>query len=172
MQSGGWGPPQGGPPGGFGPPQPGYGQQPQQPSYPQPTSGHAQPPAVGGYAQPGYPAFPQTQGFGPPAGGYGHPPAGQHPHAFGPQYGAPVAMPGAFGFTACPRCNSPHLSRPSFTWWGGLLGPKLLNHTVCGSCSFGFNSKTGKSNATAIGIYMGVAVGIAILFVILRIAAG
>ena len=164
MQGGGWGPPQGRPPGGFGQPPPGYGQQPPQ-AYPQPPPG-------AGYAQPpGYPA-PQAQGFGPPAGGYGHPAAGHPPQAFGPHYGAPMAMPGAYGFTACPKCNSPHLSRPTFTWWGGLLGPKLLNHTVCGSCSFGFNSKTGKSNSTAIGIYLGVGVGIAILFVILRIAAG
>ena len=83
-----------------------------------------------------------------------------------------MAMPGAYGFTTCPKCNSPHLSKPTFTWWGGLLGPKLLNHTVCNSCSFGFNSKTGKSNSTAIGIYLGVGFGIGILILILRIAAG
>jgi len=94
------------------------------------------------------------------------------PSAFGPHYGAPAAVPGPYGFTTCPKCNSPHLSRPSFTWWGGLIGPKLLNHTVCNGCSFGFNSKTGKSNATAIGIYLGAGFVIAILLVVARLAAG
>ncbi len=74
-----------------------------------------------------------------------------------------------FGGT-CPRCRSGHLHRPSFTWWGGLLGPKLLNHTVCGACSLGFNAKTGKSNSTAIGIYLGFGVLLGIAVVILRLA--
>jgi hypothetical protein len=132
--------------------------------------GHGGPPPHGGplhgpaYGHP--PAPPQHQAYAPPAGGYG-----QHgPQAFGPAYGPP-AIPGPYGFTTCPRCNSPHVTRPSFTWWGGLVGPKLLNHTVCGSCSFGFNGKTGKSNSTAIGIYLGAGVGLAVLIVILRIAA-
>ncbi len=183
-QGGGWGPPGQG----QGQPQPGYGQQQQQQqSYGQPApqqgypqqqqqgygapQGYDQPPQA--YAQPpqGYGQPPQGYGQPPPAGGFGQ----MQPHgaqAFGPQYGAPPQVPGVHGFTACPQCNSPHLTRPTFTWWGGLIGPKLLNHTVCGSCSHGFNGKTGKSNKTAIGIYVGVAFSIALLLVGARIAAG
>src|SRR5688572_1916684 len=82
------------------------------------------------------PQGPQFQPYAPP----GTPPGPQH-HQSG----------------ACPKCNSPNVHQPSFTWWGGLLGPKLLNHTVCNSCSFGFNAKTGQSNQGAITIYLVVA---------------
>jgi hypothetical protein len=82
-----------------------------------------------------------------------------------------MGMPGVHGYTACPRCNSPHLTKPSFTWWGGLVGPKLFNHTVCSGCHFGFNSKTGKSNTTAIGIYFGVIFAIGIVLLIAQAAA-
>ena len=70
---------------------------------------------------------------------------------------------GALAEDACPRCQSPNVKRPTYTWWGGMLGPKLFSHAVCSSCGFGFNYKTGKSNATAIGIYLGISVVITIL---------
>jgi hypothetical protein len=53
----------------------------------------------------------------------------------------------------CPRCQSQEIHKPSFTWWGGALGPKLLSHRVCRKCGFGFNSKTRQSNTTAIVVY-------------------
>ena len=90
----------------------------------------------------------------------------------GAPMGPPNPMPNPYGLPSCPQCQSPNVSKPGFTWWGGLLGPKLLNHHVCGSCGFGFNGTTGKSNATAIGIYLAVGVGLGVLLVILRIAAG
>ena len=67
---------------------------------------------------------------------------------------------------ACPRCQSPNVNRPTFTWWGGALGPKLFSHAVCGGCGFGFNYKTGKSNAGAIGAYVAISFGIAIVLLI------
>ena len=83
-------------------------------------------------------------------------------------YAPNAGMYQPFGGT-CPQCQSPHLTRPTFTWWGGLLGPKLLNHTVCGGCGLGFNAKNGKSNSTAIGIYLGVGVMLGVVFVVLRL---
>ncbi len=41
-----------------------------------------------------------------------------------------------------------------FTWWGGLIGAKMIGHVQCGHCGSRFNGKTGKSNDTAIVIYM------------------
>jgi hypothetical protein len=77
----------------------------------------------------------------------------------------PTGQAGGLAEGACPRCQSPNVNRPTYTWWGGLLGPKLFNHAVCSACGFGFNYKTGKSNATAIGIYLGVSVLIALALV-------
>jgi hypothetical protein len=51
-----------------------------------------------------------------------------------------------------------------------MIGPALLNHQVCHACGFGFNGKTGRSNSTAIGIYLGAGVLLAIVFVVLRVA--
>lgn len=145
------------PPGGFGGGPPygqGYAQQPQQP-YPQQPYGQTP------YGQP------QPYGQQP----YAQQPYGQQPYGqpFGPQFGP---VPGQYTSGYCPRCASPYLTYPSFTWWGGLIGPKLLNHAVCGSCQHGFNSKTGKSNTQAIAIYMGVVLSIGIGLVILRALAG
>lgn len=65
---------------------------------------------------------------------------------------------------ACPHCGSQAWEPVKFTWWGGLLGPKLLHHTKCSQCRKTFNSKTGKSNTTAVILYQ-VVIG-AICFVI------
>jgi hypothetical protein len=75
------------------------------------------------------------------------------PNPYAPP-GAPTA-PGASilaDSSACPRCHNTDLYMPTVTWWGGILGPRLFNHTVCRRCEFGFNGKTRKSNAPAIGI--------------------
>lgn len=69
---------------------------------------------------------------------------------------------GAGETAPCPSCGaeSGH-SRPKFTWWGGLLGPKLLHHAICGQCRTGFNARTGQPNAGAIAVYVlvGVVIG-------------
>ncbi|MCA9684112.1 MAG: hypothetical protein KC457_18070 [Myxococcales bacterium] len=70
----------------------------------------------------------------------------------------PAAMPEhPEGWVPCPQCGSTHLEMPSFTWWGGAVGQKLLTHVKCQSCGLGFNGKTGKSNTPAIVIYQVVA---------------
>jgi uncharacterized protein (DUF983 family) len=40
-----------------------------------------------------------------------------------------------------------------FTWWGGLLGPKMLSHVKCQQCGLAYNGKTGQSNTKGIVIY-------------------
>ena len=61
----------------------------------------------------------------------------------------------------CPRCGAPAAKPVKFSWWGGLIGPKILNHHKCEACKFTFNGKTGKSNNTAIWIYSIVCFAIA-----------
>jgi hypothetical protein len=67
---------------------------------------------------------------------------------------------------SCPKCQQ-HDVEPravGFTWWGGVLGSKLLHHVECPRCFTRYNGKTGQSNNTAITIYM-IVVGVLALFV-------
>ncbi|MEJ7602088.1 MAG: hypothetical protein WKG01_29595 [Kofleriaceae bacterium] len=58
----------------------------------------------------------------------------------------------------CPSCHQHGEPRGiGFTWWGGVLGPKLLNHVECTACGARFNRKTGRDNKRAIMMYMIVA---------------
>ncbi len=56
----------------------------------------------------------------------------------------------------CPNCGGAETKNVTFTWWGGALGPKILHHVECAKCGAGYNSRTGKSNATGIAIYVAV----------------
>jgi hypothetical protein len=59
-------------------------------------------------------------------------------------------------YAPCPKCNTSTSERLKFTWWGGVLGPKILNHVKCNSCGFKYNGKTGGDNTAKIAIYMAV----------------
>ena len=83
---------------------------------------------------------------------------------------APPVLPyGRGGGIQCPRCGTTGAQRVSFTWWGGVIGPKLLNHSKCGHCGYTFNAKTGRSNTAGIVIYtvvlgaIGAVVGFALV---------
>jgi uncharacterized protein (DUF983 family) len=64
-------------------------------------------------------------------------------------------------YAPCPKCSQSLAQKVSFTWWGGILGPKLMSHVKCGGCGAGYNGKTGKDNTTNIIIYSIVAIVIA-----------
>ena len=55
-------------------------------------------------------------------------------------------------YVPCPKCNGV-AEKVKFTWWGGVLGPKLLTHVKCSACSYKYNGKSGKDNTTGIIIY-------------------
>lgn len=95
----------------------------------------------------------------------------QQPGWGAPPMGYAPGMAGAMAGTICPRCQSPNTYKPSFTWWGGILGPWLFNHQICRGCGFGYNRKTGKSNTTAIAIYFAVIFVIVMLLSIVSAAA-
>ena len=70
----------------------------------------------------------------------------------------------------CPKCGSESISKVRYTWWGGLIGSKIINHVQCPQCSARFNGKTGGDNTGAIAIYM-VVVGLiafGLFFVVFR----
>jgi ribosomal protein S27E len=63
----------------------------------------------------------------------------------------------AGAYADCPECdNRGNATRVGFTWGGGLVGPAILTHVRCHNCGTCYNGKTGKSNNTAIAIYVGV----------------
>jgi len=66
----------------------------------------------------------------------------------------------------CPRCSQQVEPRGiAFTWWGGVLGQKLVNHVECPLCTARFNGKTGSDNKGAITIYLVVVSAIMIALV-------
>jgi len=56
-------------------------------------------------------------------------------------------------YAPCPKCNASAAERMKFTWWGGVIGPKLLTHVKCNNCGNKYNGKTGKDNTKGIVIY-------------------
>ena len=71
-------------------------------------------------------------------------------------------------YAPCPKCSNASAERLKFTWWGGVLGPKLLTHVKCAYCGHKYNGKTGADNTARIAIYMVVigAICFGMLFVL------
>jgi hypothetical protein len=59
-------------------------------------------------------------------------------------------------YQPCPTCASDKAEAIGFTWWGGIVGPKMFTHVKCSKCGTTYNGKTGKSNQQAIAIYVAV----------------
>lgn len=71
----------------------------------------------------------------------------------------------------CLKCKNDVMPSPvGFTWWGGLIGSKIINHVQCPACGARFNGKTGQDNTGAIAIYMAVVgiISFALLFFVIR----
>ena len=66
-------------------------------------------------------------------------------------------------FVQCPKCSDKNAQQVKFTWWGGILGPKILHHVKCQTCGQSYNGKTGKDNTTNIIIYSVVILAIGFL---------
>ena len=62
----------------------------------------------------------------------------------------------------CFKCGNSLARKVKFTWWGGLIGPKMFHHVKCVECGQLFNSKSGRSNSTAIAIYFIVTLTLAL----------
>lgn len=99
------------------------------------------------------PAQYQQQQYGPPPGGPAPPPPG-YPAPGGWQgYPPPAYQGGTSQYVPCPQCNRPDPEKVGFSWWGGLIGPRMLTHVKCRWCRKTYNGKTGKDNTTGIVIY-------------------
>jgi len=71
----------------------------------------------------------------------------------------------------CPKCGCPgHATRVHWTWWGGLIGPAIINTVRCHDCATSYNGHSGKYNTAAIAIYFGVTFVMAIgIFIVLGV---
>lgn len=74
-------------------------------------------------------------------------------------------------FAPCPKCRNSAAQKLKFTWWGGVLGPKLLTHVKCNACGNTYNGKTGKDNTTGIVIYSVIVGVICLGLVVVMFAA-
>ncbi|HDS08925.1 MAG TPA: hypothetical protein ENN73_01745 [Firmicutes bacterium] len=73
----------------------------------------------------------------------------------------PVSAPGQ---KVCPKCGSANLEKVTFTWWGGILGPKIYDIHRCRDCRTEMNGKTGQPiAASTIIIYTIIAIAIVIV---------
>ncbi len=62
-------------------------------------------------------------------------------------------------FMPCPQCGAAgvgDISPVRYTWWGGVVGPRLLHHVKCVRCGTTYNGATGRSNGGAIAGYLAV----------------
>ncbi|HKC65245.1 MAG TPA: hypothetical protein VKB86_16505 [Pyrinomonadaceae bacterium] len=135
------------------------------PYYPQPGQYQQQ------YAAPQPPPpQPGMNPMPPPPQGYSPPPYGWQQGQGYPQPAfQPAPQPNAGQYAPCPRCQRPDPEKVNFTWWGGVIGPRMLSHVKCRWCGAQYNGKTGQSNTTGIIIYSVVvfvivfAIGLAII---------
>jgi hypothetical protein len=68
-------------------------------------------------------------------------------------------------YADCPGCGCRgDATKVSWTWWGGIIGPLVINTVRCNRCGVSYNGKHGDYNGTRIAIYVGIslAIGIAI----------
>jgi hypothetical protein len=126
------------------------------PYYPQPGQYQPQPYGTPPGVNPMMPTPPPPPGYPPQGGWQGYPPS--------PAY----QQGGASPYAPCPQCRRPDPEKVGFTWWGGMIGPRMLSHVKCRSCGTAYNGKTGQSNTTGIVIYSVVlfVIGLVIVLVV------
>jgi DNA-directed RNA polymerase subunit RPC12/RpoP len=64
----------------------------------------------------------------------------------------------------CPNCGAPgDATRLTYTFWGGFIGPMIINVVRCNQCGTTYNGKHGDYNTTRIIIYYAVSIAIALV---------
>ena len=58
------------------------------------------------------------------------------------------------GQRTCPGCGGGPLVQPSFTWWGGAIGHKVMGIERCDACRKWWVKKTGEPGGNRIAIYL------------------
>ena len=73
----------------------------------------------------------------------------------------------------CPNCGNDDASRVHWTFWGGLIGPAIINVVRCHQCGTNYNGVHGDTNGGRIAIYIVVSIvlGLLIAGVVIAVAA-
>ena len=85
-----------------------------------------------------------------------------------PMRAMPPYPPSVIGYggggRACPGCGSGPLHEPGFTWWGGLVGHKILGVEQCKSCKRWWVKNTAQPGTTRVTVYVvvGIVLGLAL----------
>ena len=91
------------------------------------------------------------------------------PNPYGPpslQSGLPSQDPWGKGeFAPCPHCGCRDATKIRWTFWGGALGPRMMNHVRCKNCRSAYNGTHGCFNTAGIAIYTVVSMVIALAIV-------
>ena len=66
----------------------------------------------------------------------------------------------------CPNCGAPDPVKVSYTWWGGFIGPAIINTVRCQECGTQYNGIHGDYNTTRIIIHTFVGLGIGVAFAV------
>jgi hypothetical protein len=74
---------------------------------------------------------------------------------------------GRSGYYTCPECSADAAQRVGFTWWGGFIGPMLFSHVSCRNCGTTYNGRSGKSNTTAIILYVTIPLVVGLMLAII-----
>jgi hypothetical protein len=81
-------------------------------------------------------------------------------------------------YKPCPRCGKGGAERVLWTPWGSFYGPAMLTHVRCPACGYGYNGRTGHSNAlgifffTLIPLLLLAAINIGLWLAIARLGQG
>jgi predicted RNA-binding Zn-ribbon protein involved in translation (DUF1610 family) len=67
----------------------------------------------------------------------------------------------------CPQCGANEATRVHWTWWGGLIGPMIINTVRCRDCGTAYNGKHGDYNTTRIALYLLIPLGIVFVMCLL-----
>jgi hypothetical protein len=60
----------------------------------------------------------------------------------------------AVEWAPCPSCGSDDATKLGWTWWGGWLGPAIINCVRCHRCGTNYNGVHGDYNGGRIAIYV------------------
>lgn len=60
-------------------------------------------------------------------------------------------------YAPCPKCGARDASKVSFTWWGGLVGPRMFHVVRCRACDASYNGRTGGKLTATIVVYQIIA---------------
>ena len=63
----------------------------------------------------------------------------------------------------CPGCGAQDARAVSFTWWGGVLGPRMFHMVRCNACNRAFDSQSGGTLGRKILVYQVVSISVGLL---------